>query len=84
MPIAAIVPNTVADIAEISAIIKVLVNAFIIWAFWKSRWYHLNVNPDQTDLLFESLNENTINTAIGAYKKMYIRYVYTFDKAFIS
>jgi hypothetical protein len=64
--IAAADPKTVAAKAEISAMIKVVVRAFIMSSFWNSSRYQWRVNPPHFALDFEALKDNTINMAMGA------------------
>jgi hypothetical protein len=67
--IAAADPKTVATKAEMNAMIKVVVRAFIISSFWKSSRYQWRVNPPHFALDLEALKDNTINMAMGAYRK---------------
>ena len=64
--IAAAVPITVANIAEIAAIKIVLKSAHSISLSLKSFIYQFKVKPVQTDLLLELLKEKTIKTNKGA------------------
>jgi len=68
MPIAAAVPSIVAITDDISASKRVFTKDDIINSFWNSFAYQSNVNPVQTDWLFDLLNENTISIKIGIYK----------------
>lgn len=62
---AAIVPNTVDNTVETSAIITLLLSASITCRFWNKDPYHLKVNPLQLAFSRESLNEKIIINMIG-------------------
>ena len=70
---AAIVPINVAIKDDNTASKRVVPKASMISESDKSLAYHLNVKPPHLERDFDSLNDNTIRTAIGAYKNMKIR-----------
>jgi len=72
IPIAAAVPKTTAIAVENNAIEKVVPSADNIRRSWNNSTYQLSVNPVQFARDLDSLNENAIKTAIGAYMKIRI------------
>ncbi|MPN62744.1 hypothetical protein SDC9_210497 [bioreactor metagenome] len=72
MPMAASVPITVAKMVEITAMINVLASDDKITSLVNIFLYQSNVKPVQSARDLEELNEKTINTAIGAYRKAMI------------
>ena len=75
MPKAAIVPSIVARTEAASATMTVFKSERRIASLWKSLMYQSKVKPVQLARDFETLNENTISTSIGRYKKMYSAYI---------
>ena len=69
IPIAAAVPIIVANREEIRAIMIVLKRAERIASLWNSFWYHCKLKPVKYALDFEALNEKTISTSMGMYRK---------------
>ena len=82
MPIAAKVPRTVETMLAMTAIIIVFISELIISLLWKSLLYQSKVKPLNTLLLFVSLNENTMRTNIGTYRKSITRTRYIFPSFF--
>jgi hypothetical protein len=65
----------VAITEESIASTRVLRRARSVAPSLKSSLYHLNENPAKEFVLFDELNENSISTAMGRYKKMKMRAV---------
>ena len=75
IPSAATVPKTVARTDAATAIITVFTSERRMSSLLKSLIYQSKVKPVQLALDLEALNENTIRTSIGRYRKMYRRYI---------
>ena len=69
MPMAAIVPMTVAIRADANAMSSVLFKAFMMAESWNICVYQRVVKPPQTVLDFVLLKDKTIMVTIGMYKK---------------
>jgi hypothetical protein len=84
MPIAARVPRTVETTLETQAIIIVFIRDEIIILLLKRRIYQSRVKPLNTLRLFVSLNEKTISTKMGIYRKKRTSARYALPNFFIS